>query len=194
MNKLIKIVEEHYIVVDDSEIQEGDWIFNYSGVKYNEQVISQANKNTVINWKDNLHINDGTKSIRDCVKKITYSTEPLEGHDYLWRPIVKPISLTEIEEAINGYSVEKLARVHRVSLNDDWSKSSYLVGFKAHQELTKDKLFTADDMIKFAIDCYNDNYGTDMSFDGRAKINIQSLLPKTEWSVKFNEHGKLELL
>lgn len=125
MKKLIKITEEHYIVVDDSEIREGDWIFNYSGIKYDEQVISQCTKNAVINWQQNIHINNGTKSIRDCIKKITHSTQPLEqGYGCEVKDgkmirnvdkepcydLIKPLSLLEVEEAIHGYSdLEKYA-------------------------------------------------------------------------------------
>jgi hypothetical protein len=40
-------------------------------------------------------------------------------------------------------------------------------------------------MINFAVNCFNDNYDEDISFDKRVKINIEYLKPKTEWAVEF---------
>ena len=72
MESKIEIVEtpDYILAVSDEEIKEGDTIFNYFGLKHNEQVISKASKNAVINWKNDLYINDGTKRIRDGIKKI----------------------------------------------------------------------------------------------------------------------------
>ena len=72
MENKFQIVEtpDYILAVSDEEIKEGDTIFNYFGLKHNEQVISKASKNAVINWKNDLYINDGTKRIRDGIKKI----------------------------------------------------------------------------------------------------------------------------
>jgi hypothetical protein len=113
--KLIKLSAIHYIIVDDSEIKEGDWMFNYSGVKYNEQVVSQCTKNAAINWQQNMHINNETKSIRDCIKKITHSTQPLEsyiradGKEIKVFVTIREIYLSEVEEVINCHSVDTKA-------------------------------------------------------------------------------------
>jgi hypothetical protein len=203
--KLIKLSDTHYIIVDDSEIKEGDWMFNYSGVKYNEQVVSQCTKNAAINWQQNMHINNETKSIRDCIKKITHSTQSIENHpdlDYPFFHNVDSISLSEVEEAINGYSVEKMAKQdyqqynlsahHGNSTKQDYY-DCFIRGFKAHQELVKDKLFTIKDIDNAYIQGRNDE-----SISGNKKKMreeyLQSLLPKTEWDIEFNEQGKIKLI
>jgi hypothetical protein len=204
MNKLIKISHDHYIGVDDSKIKEGDWIFNYSGVKYNEQVISQANENAVINWKNNMYINNGKKSIRDCIKKITYSTQPLGFLNEKgittsnlkpdWT-IVKPLSLSEVEEAINGYSVEKMALnfCDNIVKPKDETRSLYFAynqGFKAHQELVKDKLLITDkDLFDFL---YFARTHSQYSDGAIVKEFIDKFLKKqTEWNIKFDQNGKI---
>lgn len=67
---------------------------------------------------------------------------------------------------------------------------------KAHQELVKDKLFTVEDIEKafraggaYTLGSHEDFQQIHLS----EKEYIQSLQP-TEWDVKFNEQGKLELL
>jgi hypothetical protein len=170
--KAIQLSPIHYVVVDDSKIREGDWFYT--------------------KCLDNIFKASGFPLSATDAKKITHSTQPLEG--------VKHIPLSEVEEAIFGYSVEKMARVHKVALKDDWSESSYLVGFKAAQELSKDKMFTIED-IKKAFNA-GDNYrywenngsrNTPSNVLDEEKY-IQSVLPKTEWNVTFDEQGKLKLI
>lgn len=125
-DELLKLSYNHYIVVDDSEIKEGDYYWN-------------KNISNEIQYKKEKGI-----LFHHC-KKITYSTQPLE-RDYSQATYgiqyvevfdkIKPISLSEVEELIHGYSVEKEA------INDI----------------------------------------------------LQSVSPKTQWKVKFNEQNKLELV
>jgi hypothetical protein len=91
MNKLIKLNESHYIVVDDSEIKEDQcyvgWETNYATEPKNRWVIYY--KNTKCNG--NPHY------------KVTHSFgKHLEGVDN--RP------LSEVKELINGYSVQTMKR------------------------------------------------------------------------------------
>lgn len=139
MQKLIKLSEIHYIVVDDSEIKEGDWYYNNKVLFLSDQVFDDGN---------NPNQNKANK-------KITHSTQPLEskfssiiyrGYDH--------ISLSEVEEAINGYSVEKLAEsangysVYGMPIGEKYLafNEGYQSGFNAHKELVKDKLFTEQDL------------------------------------------------
>lgn len=99
--KLIKINEKHFIIVDSSEINIGDWFD------------------------------------------------------------VQIISLSEIEEAVYGYSIEEIALekypIHvfrKGEVGTDLSylnRKSFTDGFKTHRELVKDKLFTIEDMEKAKI-------------------------------------------
>ena len=196
--KLIKITGSHYIVVDDSEIKEGDWYITEL-----PQVIFQYYKSK------------GLSSSRGKNFKITHSTQPLENGigksvngtyppEYPRFDKIKQLSLSEVEELIYGYSVEKMAE-DGLSESDlkstDGSYESfhhqaeaflqgYLKGFKAHQELVKDKLFTVEDMKK----AYNTNHYSQEEKDNNWNSFIQSLLPKTEWNVEFDEQGKLRLI
>ena len=175
MQKLIKLSNTHYIVIDDSKIKEGDLSYDKEGWP----------------WK--------------YCKKITHSTQPeLLGTG--WMQSVLPLFLSEVEEAINGYSVEKLAfeamidykPFEEVEGYKDYAKHGYIKGFKAHQELTKDKLFTKKDMINSLKELSKQlflkkEFSLSDSIEKSSKI-IQSLHPKTEWDIEIDEQGKLKLL
>ena len=103
-----------------------------------------------------------------------------------------------------GYSVEKMAsklKVKKSSIVGTWEEydktysQGFILGFNAHKELVKDKLFTIEDIInviRMARECDYDELGVD--FDRQEEQIIQSLLPKTEWEVEFDEHGKIILI
>ena len=186
MQKLIKLNDQHYIIVNDSEIKEGD--YKYHHVKGIVKAIC-----------DGAYTNEF---------KITHSTQPLEG--------VKHIPLSEVEEAINGYSVEKMAKNaylkhsakdDRLSLDEQIQRSGgfnvgYSEGFKAHQELVKDKLTIDIDVFKPIAYAFFSLYRTnefddeelELEFQRILNNNIQSLLPKTEWDIEFDEQGKIKLI
>jgi len=96
--RLIEIKKDtHYIVVDDSEIKEGDW-----AIQNNKEYRKKYNQKPILCTKSNCW------SIQEHWDKITHSTQPLELTD--WengakgkRPAfdkIKPLSLSEVEEAI----------------------------------------------------------------------------------------------
>lgn len=189
MQKLIEIKKDtHYIVVDDSEIKEGDLCYDkegnpgYNNIQYVVKCLRTAYDSY---WNKNC-------------KKITHSFGvKLEG------VINRPLS--EVEEAI-GYSVEKMANEwflinqynqedmihsHRVpeyiTTKNLWKK-----GFNAHKKLVEKKLFTVEDMKLCYMQGWNrgrDNCSTEMN------NYIQSLLPKNEWEIKeITPEGKLKLI
>jgi hypothetical protein len=172
MNKLIKINENHYIICDDSEINEDQcyvgWETNYATEPKNRWVIYYKSAKC----NGNPHY------------KVTHSFgKHLEGVDN--RP------LSEVEELINGYSVQTMAKQQTI-VDEFNSEKSYVNGFNAHKELVKDKLFTAKDMrkaLELGLSLIDGNVHNDEHFQSL----IQSLLPK-EWSVKFDEQGKLKLV
>ena len=173
--KLIKITETHYIIVDDSiDIVENFYCFKDGKIRQ-VSYLGQDNGNI-----------------------ITHSTQPLNTNFNDWFD-AKIITLSEVEELINGYSVEKMANLHRVNISDDWSNASYIEGFKTHQKLVKDKMFTIEDMKKAFNAGYDLNTWEQLSIpnDEIDYLNnhdyIQSLLPKTEWDVEFDEQGKLQI-
>jgi hypothetical protein len=177
MNKLIKLSDTHYIVVDDSEIK-GDICLRYV---------------------------DGTpfvmmfdKGIDAKQYKITHST-PIGGLSSMLEAGVKELSLSEVEELVNGYSVEKMADESTVLIQDIREKQNckefYISGFKAHQELTKDKLFTVEKAIQILEEeSFGQGAVSRDEYKARVVFKLQSLLPSTEWDVEFDEHGKIKLL
>ena len=186
MQKLIKISDTHYIVVDDSEIQENDW---YIG--WHTNYTTEPKNRWVIYCKS-------TNCNGNPYYKITHSTQP-ELLDNGWMQSVKPLLLSEVEEAIYGYSVEKMADRATNLINKSLGitttlKDWYKEGFKAHQELVKGKFFSVDDMKKsYTAGWMNKLNKEEIYIDGFNKF-IQSLLSKTEWNIKFNEQGKLALI
>lgn len=182
MQQLIKINEEHYIIIDDSEIKEG---FCYNLI---HKVIV---KPTDLEW---------TKSNKDNLKVITHSTI---GHMY--QDNIKSISLSEVEELINGYSVEKMflewESKNGNSYNDE--ANAFEAGFKAHQELVKNNLFSLEFLTWIDKEEVTYKDGSWIKyFDGKDNyLSIKelysyykSLLPKTEWEVEFDENNKITLL
>ena len=141
-------------------------------------------------------------NLTDLCKKITHSTEPLGG--------VKTISLPEVEEVINGYSVEKMAEEYAKQAKgidipyENGLFYGYMEGFSTHQELVKDKLFTVEDMenlVKHVTNNYkinswiNELYSTGEHKNYKEIVNSylqQSLLLKTEWNVEFDKQDKLK--
>ena len=84
--KLIKINTDHYVVVDDSQIKDGDWYYDFIYNKID---------------KCNLYIGK-----HDTCKKITHSTQPL---GISWQQEVIELSLQEVKELIGEVDVEKKA-------------------------------------------------------------------------------------
>ena len=175
--KLVKI-GTHYYVVDDSEIKEGDCRLHLF-----EKTINLPHH----------RLEHGEKWATNNWRKITHSTENLEG-------VIK-INLSDIEETINGYSVEKMAEERWYTPGNFGivSRDSFIKGFKACQELMKDKRFTANDMYSAynaggndgacheSLMDYESHDSTDAEeFSKSASEEFKnSLLPKTEWEINI---------
>jgi len=211
MQKLIKLTDTHYIVVDDSEIKVGDWCYSVSNgliVEPNKKAIDTINSKPM----------EGIKFL-----KITHSTQPLGKpiaftnafeselslsinglHDTVienW--VCKKLSLSEVEEAINGYSIYQkaldFAITSKIYIDDEKTHDEVaesLISF--HKELVKDKLFTVEDMLNFSW-WLNKNLGQ-YSSDENAHFELKYFNqwkklnpPKTEWDVTFDEQGKISL-
>lgn len=196
MSKLIKLSDTHYVGLGDGTTKKGEWYC------INRQGISCY---------------DGHFTLGIDCEKITHSSKPLEPNPHSGNKIfnkIEPLSLSEVEEAIYGYSVEKMADEYsdfeRESKWGNIVRNAYKAGFNARKELVKDKLFTVDDLRK-AIDMArtlkegsnefeveNILGSSDGTYGIKQKYSenqiIESLLPKTEWRVEFDEQGKIVLL
>ena len=157
--KLIKINTDHYIIVDNSEIKEGDWTYHHVKGIYEARV-------------DGAYTNQ---------KKITHSTIPkgmmvIEG--------IKRLSLQEVKELVGVVDVEKNMWYERNVQNPYLSDSLLHTGFNKGFELgynqaledSNDKKYTEEDIYKA--------YRAGMQFVGEDKGSlgefIQSLQPQTE--------------
>lgn len=197
--KMIKLSDTHYVVVDDSEIKEGDWYIDDSNC------IRQSVTSDKEYWGRRMDY-----------KKITHSTQPLEPsiystrHDNKGYLFIKPLTLSEVEEAVYGYSVEKFCKEKVEKIYSKYIPKDELedyitlfqLGFKANQELVKDKLFTVDDVSKiFAVGVQLGINQELFTQQGKPlqdenvvlQRTLQSLLPKTEWDIEFVE-DKLKLI
>ena len=193
MRKLIKISDSHYIVVDDSEIKENNWYCN-NKVLFLSEVFDESNN-------PNQNKNN---------RLITHSTQPLEGtfSSILYKGY-NHISLSEVEELINGYSLEKIAEnryptpvgIYKPDSGYLERRNIWKEGFNTHKELVKDKLFTVEDMEKALVTLISNISCEDGKLLGKSPekvykwitFYIKSLLPKTEWDCKV-VNGKIELV
>lgn len=174
--KLIKVQPEHFIVVDNTNIDMGDFIFEVSN-----REITEANDE----W-------NGEES-NDEWKKIIYSTQPLDG--------VELISLSEVRELIGEVDVEKLAEKY---ISDKISDSfvfewdihlliaSYIDGYNQCLQDNKDKIYTDSDIrrvVLFSRAIHNDSLSSQQIFE-EVMLHIR---PKTQWNVQFVD-GELRLI
>lgn len=164
--KLIKLSEEHYVLTDDSEIKEGDWVV--SGTKTIVQCM----------YPENVHHED--------IKKITHSTQPLEwfGGEIIF--------LSEVKELVGAVDVEKRAEEKIPNLPyKNYVKIGFIGGYNQALEDNKDRKYTKED-VRVAIRlATTSKYDHRLEFYSEEEI-IQSLQPQTEWEVEFID-GKLKL-
>ena len=182
INKLIKLSDTHYIIVDDSKKV-------FSGIGWNNETKT-------------INIFVSHPKYNEEGLKITYSTQPLEPSlksdnntlkDYVF---IKPLSLSEVEEAIYGYSTYELfKKIDGTCKKDEYEHWLFKEGFKAHQEIVKDKLFTIENM-KIAIQMAKEKEKNGMiTYEDKWNEDeiLRELLPKTEWGVEFIE-DKIKLI
>lgn len=186
--KLIKLKEDHYIIVDDSEIKIGCIVA--------EKLVNGSYEMFTIHT-----LNDINSS---CQNVITHSTQPLEVkitdegiHLPDWSKI-KALSPRVVKELLGEVDVEKKAKecIGWYDKNDDRDIDTFIKGYTQCLEDNKEKKYTLEDleaaacfgMILEKLKC--DKYK--LQNDEEWKGFIQSLHPKTEWEVEFID-GKLKL-
>ena len=165
-----KLSEEHYIIVDDSEIKQGDWVVGCT--------------RTVVQcmYPENVHHRD--------VKKITHSTQP-ESLGIGWMQSVQPLLLSEVKELLGVLDVEKKSYAFIKEIGGTREQRlAYIDGYREALEDNKEKKYTEEDMRKAYYQGHKSGLGSEngLTFEH----TIQSLQPKTEWEVEFVD-GKLKL-
>lgn len=184
--KLIKIAHDHYIIVDDSEIREGDWYID------DTKSIRQSITSDQSYW-----------SKRKEYKKITHSTQPLEYSSKIgkyWGKVM-PLTLTipEIKELIGEVDVEKKGENYSTTHEDVSDKlGKYLVnvcfqdGYYTALEDNKEKKYTEEDMKVAITQAFLSGVERLEDFERVQEMILDNIKPKTEWEVEFVD-GKLTL-
>ncbi len=215
--KLIKISDTHYIVVDDSKIDQWDFFYVKTPQISGGNIITESIGNGEQAWADHIltkNTDERGYHPNHC-KKITHSTLPVEPslrsdkHDVKDFVFIKSLSISDVKEAINGYDVEKMAfdaiidykPFEEIEGYKEYARHGYVEGFNAHRELVKDKLFTVEEVEaiwKYTLYCAEEHtkLGTKNKSDYiKSDITqfIKSLLPKTEWNVEFI-NNKIKLI
>lgn len=164
MQKLIKLDNEYYIV-DDGELETGKWCIN----PYNIPEVFGHDFAAVYT----------KEQIAKC-KRITYTTDVLRGVNLLLR--------STVDRLVDGYSLYEMAYTSFSNTHD------YIEGFKAHKDLSKDKMFTFDDLahaMTYALASYQTVQQPEAKI---IAVYLRSRLPKTEWLVEFDKNNKLVLI
>lgn len=170
--ELIKINPDHYIIVDDSKIEDNDWM-----QRNNEHPV-QAVPNF---WWD----------FGDKYRKVTYSTKPLEDITILVRPDgsdvskttfdkVKEISLSEVKELIGEVDMEELELKYHQRLID---RREVAKNFRGQVAGNHPDMFTSREMLSM-MQGFTEGY-TQALEDTKNK--------KTIWEVEFID-GELKLI
>jgi len=173
--KLIKINTDHYVVVADSEIKEGDWTSTEENTIHQVDYVDAYTK--INGWK-----------------KITHSTQPLEEgttiHDIEHKRwiLIKYIDLQEIKELIGEVDIwQKFKEIDGSCQKGEYEHWLFESGYNQALEDNKEKKYTEEDLKRYHnIMCLHGNK--------KGEEFIQSLQPKTEWEVEFDEQGKLKLV
>lgn len=202
---LIKIADDHYVVVDDSEIKEGDWCLyaNKFGGKFICQAYVYERTLMFDDGSFNRSLGEGITPQKDECKLITHSTQPFEDvglntsmGNQLGFDKIEPMYLSEVKELIGEVVVEKKAN-NLISCSDSVDvklvKEVWKGGYNQALEDNKDKKYTDEDMRNAILIGMKTGYHPEYHIQSANRI-IQSLQPKTQWEVTFDEQGKLRLV
>lgn len=175
--KLIKITDEYYVIVDDSEIKDNDWVADF---RLDGRIL-------ISKWNEE----DSEDGLFFDAKKITHSTQPMTHGVVKEGQItgVTAISLQEVKELIGEVDVKSKGENYSTTHEDVSDKlGKYLVGacfqdgYYTALEDNKEKKYTEDDLhnlLRARRQLYSH---TDVNV---VRDFIQSLQPKTEWEVEI---------
>lgn len=199
---LIKINPEHYVIVDDSEIKEGDVVAEklitgeYELFEiHNTNDIDSSSQKVITHSTQPFNCNCSNKGYRldtncaernHCFDKIQY------------------LSLQEVKELIGDVDVEKKAEISSEIQEGTYTpqhkityKHGYQDGYNQALEDNKEKKYTEEDLrkaIEFGRGQILDNISIGIIHEQTDNF-IQSLpTPKTQWEVTFDKQGKLRLV
>lgn len=172
--KLIKITDSHYVIVDDSEIEEGDWIYN---AEREPSILKCVGKGSLRGWQ-----------------KITHSTD-IDINELYY------ISLKEVKELLGEVDVKKKAElyvwggVYLTEQEKQQTEIAYMTGYNQALEDNKGKKYTEEDVRKAIAVGFDWCHQKLIPQDWMINNYIQQLQqPKIEWDVEFDSQYKLKLI
>lgn len=195
MQKLIKINADHYIIVDDSEIREGNYFISDKIIHQAEEILDCDN-----DGNKEIHSQNYCNPLKFC-KKITHSTPNVGGFSALLIAGVKELSHQEVKELIGEVDVEKIAEHHIGSGYSSYElvKSAFIAGYNQSLEDNKEKKYTEEDMKECVMSILRDlnthneiDKPVNFVWTDSFKKHIQTLQLKTEWDVEIID-GELKL-
>jgi hypothetical protein len=178
--KMIKLSEEHYIGVDESEIKEGDFVYSSDGGIFKR------------------HIDNPCQTIFP-ISKITHSTQPIENLNGAlgWKDI-DILLLSEVKELLGVVDVENKAiewynGEPKYNSNYVADPYSWKEGYNQSLENNKERKYTEEDIRAvfihgFLLGVDRGEYSIDME-----NKSLSKYLQLTEWEVEFID-GKLKLV
>lgn len=174
MKKLIKINEQHYVIVDENlKIEEGKHFLTKENIPHTNFGWNFGDRVIIYSTLPLVHPNC-------CISKDGGTTKGNSGCAYRNGCLddVPLIKLEDVEEAIDN-TYELFKEIDGSCNENEYEHWLFKQGFKAHKELTKDNLFTISDMIRAM------RYSSEITNNKLSNIKnyIESVLPKTEWNV-----------
>ena len=164
-----KLSEDHYIVMDDSDIKIGDVVA--------EKLLTGKYELFTIQTLNDIH--------EQTQIKITHSTQP-ESFGTGWMQSIQPLFLTEVKELLGEVDVEKKSYAFIREIGGTrQERLAYIDGYREALEDNKEKKWTDADVIRIV----EKSRQTGLT----AEYLMLSLQLQTEWNVEIVE-GKLKLL
>ena len=199
--KMVKLTEDHYIVVDDSEITTGDIVA--------EKLLTGKYELFTIHTLNDID--------RQTQKKITHSTQP-ESLGMGWMQSIQPLFLSEVKELLGVVDVEALEKMYYQQLEQrrEVAKNftgqvagrhpdmfghnevhhmvrGYTEGYNQALEDNKERKYTEEDMLNaYYIGWIDRGESSNVEYPKARNLFKQSIQHKTEWEVEFVD-GKLKL-
>lgn len=187
-----KLSEDHYIVMDDSEIKEGDWYYDSNDVESLIPIYQRSQQ--FADYSGCKKITRSTQPIEYEVVDVTPTGDAIEGYVY---DKIQELSLSEVKELLGEVDVEKKAdeeyyEQDKSFENDidpflnysEYLKVGFIDGYNQALEDNKEKKWTDADVIRIV----EKSRQTGLT----AEYLMLSLQPQTEWEVEFID-GKLKL-
>ena len=185
-----KLSEDHYIVMDDSEIKKGDWYY----LPRTNSVYQCKEDPTELNLER-----------RWGVAKITHSTQP-ESLGMGWMQSVQPLLLSEVKEVLGIVDVNKKAWKYNPvkKLDAAFIRAAYICGYNEALEDNKEKKYTRNEVHSLMCKAFEQGLKKadvlEAGLEGKETdvecawilTRHDSTPKKTEWEVEFID-GKLKL-